>query len=57
MKIHSFFFSFKMVSKPTHHDAIDMAVATHASRDDDDEDADVIDVDSIPMDDVPVRIV
>jgi hypothetical protein len=41
--------------KPTHRDAIDMVVATHASRDDD-EDADAIDVDSLPMDDVSVRL-
>lgn len=33
-----------------------MAVATHGARDGD-EDADDIDVDSLPMDDVPVRIV
>jgi hypothetical protein len=44
-----------LITNDTHRDAIDMAVATHASRDDD-EDADAIDVDSLPMDDVSVRL-
>ena len=57
LKIDSFFFFIQdgLITNDTHRDAIDMAVATHASRDDD-EDADAIDVDSLPMNDVPVRI-